>query len=128
MGVVKEHSQKPSAKWLFYFLNKHYPDGDYMSVYESGFSGLSTYYALQEVGIASIVIHAADVPTIQYDEAMKTGKLDVAKLVRSLKAGRLKGIYIHKKDDLDARSVVRLRKTIQKQISGYKVRVKHVLH
>jgi len=128
VGVVKGHSQNPSAKELFDFLNKHYPDGDYLAVYESGFSGFSTYYALHEVGIDCMVIHAADVPTTQYDEAMKTDKVDATKLARSLKAGLLKGIYIHKKDDLDARAVVRLRKTIQTQLSGYKARVKHMLH
>jgi len=68
VGVIKGHSQKPSAQELFDFLNKHYPDGDYLAVYESGFSGFSTYYALETVGIACLVIHAADVPTSQYDE------------------------------------------------------------
>lgn len=46
-----------------------------MAVYESGFSGFSTYYALKEVGIDCIVIHAADVPTTQYEEVMKTDRL-----------------------------------------------------
>ena len=110
------------------FLKKHYPDGEYHAVYESGFSGFSTYYALQEVGIDCIVIHAADVPTTQYEETMKTDKVDAVKLVKSLKAGLLTGIYIHKRDDIDARAVVRLRKTIQKQLGGYKSRVKHLLH
>lgn len=126
--IVKGHTQKPSAKELFDFLRKHYPDGEYHAVYESGFSGFSTYYALQEVGIDCIVIHAADVPTTQYEETMKTDKVDAAKLVRSLKAGLLQGIYIHKRDDIDARAVVRLRKTMQKQLGGYKSRVKHLLH
>lgn len=128
VGVVKGHSQKPSAKELLDFLKKHYPDGEYHAVYESGFSGFSTYYALQEVGIDCIVIHAADVPTTQYEETMKTDKIDAVKLVKSLKAGLLTGIYIHKRDDIDARAVVRLRKTIQKQLGGYKSRVKHLLH
>jgi len=128
VGVIKGHSQKPSAQELFDFLNKHYPDGDYLAVYESGFSGFSTYYALETVGIACLVIHAADVPTSQYDEVMKTDKVDATKLVKSLKSGLLKGIYIHKKDDLDARAVIRLRKTIQKQLGGYKSRVKHLLY
>lgn len=128
VGVVRGHSQKPSAKELFDFLNRHYPDGDYHAVYESGFSGFSTYYALQEAGIDCIVIHAADVPTTQYDETMKTDKIDAAKLARSLKAGLLKGIYIHRKDDLDARGVVRLRKTMQKELGRYKARVKHMLY
>lgn len=128
VGVVKGHSQKPSAKELLDFLKKHYPDGEYHAVYESGFSGFSTYYALQETGIDCMVVHAADVPTTQYEETMKTDKVDAVKLVKSLKAGLLTGIYIHKRDDIDARAVVRLRKTIQKQLGGYKSRVKHLLH
>lgn len=61
VGFVKRHSQKASAKVLIDFLKKNYPDGDYLAVYETGFSGFSTYYALKEVGIDCIVIHAADV-------------------------------------------------------------------
>ena len=125
---MKRHTQKASAKALFDFLKKHYPDGDYLAVYESGFSGFSTYYALKEVGIDCIVIHAADVPTTQYEEVMKTDRVDSVKLVRSLKAGLLKGIYVREKENIDDRSVVRIRKTIQKQLSGYKSRVKHMLH
>ena len=128
VGIVKRHPQKASAKELFDFLKKHYPDGDYLAVYESGFSGFSTYYALKEVGVDCIVIHAADVPTTQYEELMKTDKIDSVKLVRSLKAGLLKGIYIREKQNIDDRSVVRVRKTIQKQLGGYKSRVKHLLH
>lgn len=88
----------------------------------------STYYALKDVGIECKVIHAADVPTTQYEEVMKTDRVDSVKLVRSLKAGLLKGIYIREKENIDDRSVVRIRKTIQKQLSGYKARVKHMLH
>ena len=128
VGNVKRHTQKASAKELFDFLKKHYPDGDYLAVYESGFSGYSTFYALKEVGIECMVIHAADVPTTQYEEVMKTDRVDSVKLVRSLKAGLLRGIYIREKENIDDRSVVRIRKTIQKQLSGYKSRVKHMLH
>ena len=128
VGFVKGHSQKPSAKELFDFLKKNYPDGEYFAVYESGFSGFSTYYALTDVGIDCIVIHAADVPTTQYEEVMKTDRIDAAKLARSLKAGQLKGNYVPEKQYIDDRSVVRIRRTIQKQLSGYKSRVKHLLH
>lgn len=128
VGIVKRHAQKPSAKELFDFLNRHYPDGDYLAVYESGFSGFSTYYALTEVGIACMVTHAADVPTTQYEEVMKTDRIDSAKLARSLKAGLLRGIYVREKQNIDDRSVVRIRKTIQRQLCGYKARVKHMLH
>ncbi|MBQ8423658.1 MAG: IS110 family transposase [Coprobacter sp.] len=128
IGNVKRHSQKASAVELFDFLKKHYPDGDYQAVYESGFSGFSTYYALKDVGINCMVIHAADVPTTQYEEIMKTDKVDSVKLVRSLKAGLLKGIYIREKGNIDDRSVIRIRKTILRDLNGYKSRVKHLLH
>lgn len=128
VGIVRRHSQKPSAKELFDFLKKNYPDGEYKAVYESGFSGFSTYYALKEVGIECMVIHAADVPTTQYEEVMKDDRVDAAKLAKSLKADLLKGNYILEKQSIDDRSVVRIRKTIQKQLGGYKSRVKHLLH
>ena len=35
IGIVRRHSQKPSAKELFDFLKKNYPDGEYQAVYES---------------------------------------------------------------------------------------------
>ena len=69
-----------------------------------------------------MVIHAADVPTTQYEEVMKTDKVDAVKLARSLKAGLLRGNYVPEKQSIDDRSVVRIRKTIQKQLSGYKAR------
>ena len=128
VGIVKRHSQKPSAKELFGFLKKNYPNGGYQAVYESGFSGFSTYYALKEVGIECMVIHAADVPTTQYEEVMKTDRVDAVKLARSLKAGQLRGNYVLERQYIDDRSVVRIRKTIQKQLGGYKARVKHMLH
>lgn len=127
-GNVRRLSIGPSAQTLFEILKKHYPDGAYRAVYESGFSGFATYYSLQEVGIDCIVIHAADVPTTQYESVMKTDRIDSEKLARSLRAGLLKGIYIRKRENIDDRSVIRLRKTVQVQISGYKARVKHLLH
>lgn len=127
-GFVKRHAQEASAKVLFDFLSKNFPDAEYHAVYESGFSGFSTYYQLKEYGINCMVVHAADVPTSQYEEIMKTDKRDAGKLARALRNGELKPVYVRERDNLDDRAVVRLRKTIQKQLSGYKARVKHLLH
>lgn len=126
-GYKRTHSQKPSAKELFEHLKKHYPNGKYQAVYESGFSGYSTYYALKEYGIKCMIIHAADVPTSQYENVMKTDAIDSEKLAKSLKGGLLRGIYVRDKEELDDRSLIRLRKTLQKQLGGYKSRVKHLL-
>ena len=127
-GFVKRYSQVSSAKVLFDFLTKHFPDGEYHAVYESGFSGFSTYYALKEYNIDCVVTHAADVPTTQYEEVMKTDRLDALKLARSLRADEIRPIYIRKRENIDDRSVVRVRKTIQKQLGGNRSRIKHMLH
>lgn len=127
-GYGKKHSQESSAKELFEHLKKHYPKGTYKAVYESGFSGFSTYYALKEYGIDCMVIHAADVPTTQYENVMKSDSIDSGKLAKALKAGTLKGIYIPKKEYLDDRNLVRFRKTLMQQLGGYKSRVKHLLY
>lgn len=126
-GLKRTHPQKASAKELFDFLDRYYPEGEYKAVYEAGFSGFSTYYALREYGIECIVINAADVPTSQYETVMKSDKVDSEKLAKSLRAESLKGIYIREKDNLDDRSLVRIRTTIRKDLSAYKHRVKHLL-
>jgi len=126
-GLKRTHPQKASAKELFDYLNRYYPEGEYKAVYEAGFSGFSTYYALKEYGIDCIVINAADVPTSQYETIMKSDRVDSEKLAKSLRAETLYGIYIREKDNLDDRSLVRIRTTIRKDLSAYKHRVKHLL-
>ena len=128
-GFMRRYPQEASAKVLFDFLRKHYPDGEYHAVYESGFSGFATYYALKEHGIDCVIMHAADVPTTQYEQVMKTDRVDAEKLVRTLRNGDIKRpVYIREKDNLDERAVIRTRRIIQKQLAGYKSRVKHMLH
>lgn len=126
-GLKRTHPQKASAKELFDFLNRYYPEGEYKAVYEAGFSGFSTYYALKEYGIDCIVINAADVPTSQYETVMKSDRVDSEKLAKSLRADALRGIYVREKDNLDDRSLVRIRTTIRKDLAAYKHRVKHLL-
>ena len=123
VGMPKTHSQKASAKELFDFLNRHYPEAEYHAVYEAGFSGFSTYYALKEYGIECTVVNAADVPTTQYESVMKSDPIDSDKMARALRAGMIKGIYIREKDNLDDRGLVRLRKSIQQDLTRYKNRV-----
>ena len=126
-GFERVHSQNASAQELIDFLHRHYPEGDYVVVYEAGFTGFSTYYSLAEAGIECLVIHPADVPTTQYESVMKTDKVDCLKLAKSLRAGLLNGIYIRPKDSIDERGVVRIRRAIIKDLSRYKIRVKHLL-
>jgi len=126
-GCVRTHSQKASAQTLLDFLKGNYPGGDYVAVYEAGFTGFSTYYALSELGIRCLVIHAADVPTTQYENVMKTDRIDALKLVKALRAGLLKGIYVRPKQSVDDIGVVRTRQCVLKDQSRYMHRIKHKL-
>ena len=126
-GLQRVHTQNASAQELIDFLHRHYPEGEYQAVYEAGFTGFSTYYSLAEAGMGCMVIHAADVPTTQYENVMKNDTVDCKKLAKSLRAGLLRGIYIRPKDSIDDRGVVRVRRAIIKDLSRYKVRVKHML-
>jgi transposase len=127
-GLSNVYRQKPSARELYDFLKTRYPEGNYLAVYESGFSGFSTYYALEECGIKCIVVHAADVPSSQYEDVMKTDRVDAKKLARALSKGEIHSIYIREKENHDDLSVVRVRKTIINNLSAFKTRVKHMLH
>lgn len=49
---------------------------------------------------------------------MKSDRVDAGKLVSSLKAGLLTGIYVHKRDDINARTVVRLRYILYRNSSA----------
>lgn len=126
-GYKRTHSQNASARELFDFLDRHFPCGEYHAVYEAGFTGFSTYYDLTSLGIDCMVIHAADVPTTQYESVMKTDKLDSEKLARALQSGHLKGIFVRGADSLDDYSLVRARKNIQKDLVRYKLRIRHLL-
>ena len=99
-----------------------------MAVYETGFSGYSTYYALSQLGIHCIIVHAADVPTTQNEKIKKSDKVDSVKFAKGLKSGVLRGFYIHEKGNWDARALVRLRCTYVRDHSSYKSRVKHKLY
>lgn len=127
-GFCKSFNQQPSADALIAFLRREFPDGEYNAVYESGFTGFSTYYALTAVGIKTIVTNAADVPTTQKEQVLKTDRRDSKKLAESLRSGDLEGIHVRPVEDLDDRSLVRIRKTFKCEESATRVRIKHLLH
>jgi len=127
-GFLDRYSQPASATKFMEHLEKHYPQANYNVVYESGFSGFSIYYTLQELGINCKVVHAADVPTSQWENLMKSDPVDSFKLAKALKAGLITGIYVPDKNTLDARGLVRSRKAIVKSLSAYKSRIKHLLY
>ena len=123
----KTFSQDSNAKVLFDYLKRHFPEGNYYSVYEAGFCGFSVHRSLKKLGITNIIVNPADVPTTDKDRRQKEDKRDSRKLARTLFSGGLEGIYILTESGEELRSMVRYRKVIVKELVRNKNRIKSFL-
>jgi len=124
----KTFSQDPCAETLGRYLRKNFPDGNYLSAYEAGFCGFSVHRDLEKEGIKNIVVNPADIPTTDKERKQKDDKRDSRKIAKSLRNGELDGIYIPSVTGMEFRALVRLRKTLVKEVTRNKTRVKALLH
>jgi transposase len=124
----KTFSQDPCAEILGNYLRRNFPQADYRSAYEAGFCGYSVYRELEKQGIRNIVVNPADIPTTDKERKQKEDKRDSRKIAKSLRNGELQGIYIPTVSGMEFRTLVRCRKTLVKEITRNKSRVKAQLH
>jgi transposase len=132
--VLGEHtsfntfSQDPNPELLYRYLNKHFPEAEYYSAYEAGFCGFWAHDRLEELGIKSIVVNPADIPTTDKEKRQKEDRRDSRKIARSLQAGELQAIRIPSKKNRQDRLLVRTRAAIQKDLQRNKNRIKSLLY
>lgn len=124
----KTFSQSPSPFALRKHLDANYPGATYFSAYEAGFSGYWAHYQLKELGINSIVVNAADVPTTGKEKLQKDDSRDSKKIARSLKNRELIPIHVPSLETLDNRTLVRFRQTVSKDLARVKCRIKSFLN
>ncbi len=125
---VKRFSMNPSPDELNKYLRRHYPGGEYYSVYEVGFSGFWADRVLRELGIKNIIVNPADVPTKSKERRSKTDRIDSGKLARELSVGHLEGIYIPEESSESLRVLVRLRRQLVTDQTRQKNRIKSLLN
>jgi transposase len=113
---------------LYNYLVTNFAGANYFSAYEAGFSGYWTHYKLCSLGINSIVVNPADIPTTGKEKVQKEDSRDSQKIARSLKNGELTPIYIPSLESLDHRGLLRLRKTVINDTTRVKNRIKASLH
>lgn len=121
-------SQDPCAETLYNYLVRNFPGAAYFSAYEAGFSGFWTHYRLCELGINSIVVNPADIPTTSKEKVQKEDARDSKKIARSLKNGELVPIYIPSLASLGDRGLLRLRKTVVNDTTRIKNRIRANLY
>jgi transposase len=126
--TVKTFSQDPNPEILQQFLVRNFPNASYHSAYEAGFCGYWIHNRLVALGINSIVVNPADIPTTDKERVNKTDQRDSKKIAQSLRSGHLKGIYVPSAQTLEDRNLIRARWLLVKDLSRNKNRIKTFLH
>ena len=126
--TLKTFSQDPNPELLHHYLVKNFPNGIYHSAYEAGFCGYWIHNKLTALGIDSIVVNPADIPTTDKEKVNKTDKRDSKKIAKSLRNGDLKGIHVSSLKTLEDRCLVRTRGTMMKDLTRNKNRIKSFLY
>lgn len=124
----KTFSQPPKPEVLHNYLLRNFPGGTYYSAYEAGFCGYWIHNKLCELGVNSIVVNPADVPTTGKEKVQKDDIRDSIKIARSLRNGDLKPIHVPSTKTLEDRGLVRTRGMVVKDLTRYKNRIKSFLH
>ena len=124
----KTFSQPPEPEVLYRYLSKHFPNGTYYSVYEAGFCGFWIHDHLQSLGVNNIVVNPADVPTTDKEKKQKTDRVDSNKLARHLRSGDLEALYVPTRAVLEDRKLIRMRRTLVKDLTRCKNRIKSDLN
>ncbi len=65
------HMNPPSSQKVASYLEKNYPGGQYLCAYEAGFSGFWLQRELSELGIETLVLHPADIPTSDKEKRLE---------------------------------------------------------
>jgi len=91
---LKTFSMNPHPAELAGYMRRHYPGGEYHSVYEAGYCGYWIHRKLEKLGIRTMVVNPADVPTKHKEKTDKSDPIDSRKLSRELENGSLEGVYI----------------------------------
>lgn len=126
--LLKTISINPSPKELHKYMKKHYPDGEYYTVYEAGFCGYWIHDELEKLGFHNIIVNPADVPTSDKEKKTRTDPVDSRKLSRELEKNSLIGIYIPDEFHRELREFCRLRFRITQAQTRVKNRIKSFLY
>lgn len=125
--VHKTFAQSPHPEVLVSYLKKNFPGGTYHSAYEAGFCGYWIHYELKRLGVNSIIVNPADIPTTQKEKVFKEDKRDSRKIAKTLANGDLTAIHIPQLSTLEHRGLVRTRDSFVSDVSRYKNRIKSFL-
>ena len=126
--ILKTFVQPPEPEVLHNYLQKNFPGGVYHSAYEAGFCGYWIHNKLVSLGIHSIVVNPADVPTTNKEKVQKEDKRDSRKIAKSLRSGDLVPIYVPSSKTIEDRGLIRTRGMLVRDLARNKNRIKSFLY
>ena len=124
----KSFTMDPDPEKLAKHLKRNYPDAEYRSVYEAGFSGFEAHRTLCRLGVKNIVINPSDVPTSGKERENKNDGCDSRKLARELENGSLEPIYVPEPENLILRNLKRREDQVVQNLTRIKNRIKSHLY
>jgi transposase len=124
----KTFSTSPNSEDLYRYLTRNFPGADFLCAYEAGFTGFSLHRQLKKLGIKSIVVNPADIPTTDKERVQKEDKRDSRKIAQALRSGELKAIHVPEEEDQFDRGLIRTRKAAVRDITRTKARIKSFLY
>ena len=124
----KTFSQPPEPEVLHQYLQRNFPGGTYHSAYEAGFCGYWIHNRLLSLGIHSIVVNPADIPTTNKEKVQKNDKRDSRKIAKALRSGDLVPIYVPSSKTIEDRCLVRTRSMLVRDSTRNKNRIKSFLY
>lgn len=125
--VHKTFSQPPRPEALVQYLTNNFPGAHYYSAYEAGFCGFWIHHQLKQLGINSIIVNPADIPTTQKEKVQKEDQRDSRKIARQLSKGELTAIHVPEIYSIENRALIRTRADFVGDVTRYKSRIKSFL-
>lgn len=124
----KTFSQPPKPEILHNYLVRNFPGGIFHTAYEAGFCGYWIHNRLLELGIDSMVVNPADIPTTGKEKVQKDDVRDSNKIARSLRNGDLVPIHVPTSSTLEDRGLLRTRTSLVRDLTRCKNRIKSFLY
>jgi len=121
IDLMKGRTVPPDPKVLAETLKRKYNFQRAILAYEAGFSGFVAQRELEALGIETIVVNPADIPTTSKNSTFKSDPRDSVNIAMNLRAGMLTGIYVPTIAEEANQALLRERFTLVKK----QTRVKH---
>lgn len=124
---LKTFSQNADPEALVRHLRHNYPGGTYIAGYEAGYFGYGIQRKLESMGVKCLVLHPADIPTTNKDRDQKRDPRDSRKIARAIRNKEVQAIWIPPVVLEEDRQLLRTRRTIAKDQTRAKNRIKAFL-